>query len=124
MSPPETEHCLGSGLRSKLERKQDGDVNQVVAEVVTEEVSSTVSAPVDVIVQATVPELDNVRGELQAALEREHILRDEAHAACRAAAERESELETWTVELQERESMLGRKAEELEREQHALIERH
>jgi hypothetical protein len=74
MTPPETEHGFGTGLRSKLERQQNGDVPAV--EVVAEEDSSPVSASVDVIVQATVPELDNVRGELQAALEREHILRD------------------------------------------------
>jgi len=122
MTPPETEHGFGTGLRSKLERQQNGGVDAVVAEETP--VAAAASAPVDVIVQATVPELDNVRGELQAALEREHILRDEAHAACRAAAERESELEAWTVELQERETLLGRKVEDLEREQHAVIERH
>jgi chromosome segregation ATPase len=121
--PPETEHGFGTGLRSKLERQQNGGTDAVV--VVTESApAAPVSAPVDVIVQATVPELDNMRGELQAALEREHILRDEAHAACRAAADRESELEAWAVELQERESLLGRKADDLEREQHEVIERH
>jgi chromosome segregation ATPase len=120
LSPPETEHGFGTGLRSMLERKPNGGVEAVAVE--TSPVP--VSAPVDVIVQATVPELDNVRGELQAALEREHILRDEAHAACRAAAERESELEGWAAELQERESLLARRTEDLEREQHAVIERH
>jgi hypothetical protein len=126
LTPPETEHGFGTGLRSKLEQQQNGGVS---ADAPAAESPATVAAPVasasvDVIVQATVPELDNVRGELQAALEREHILRDEAHAACRAAAERESELEAWTGELQERESLLARKAEDLEREQHEVIERH
>jgi chromosome segregation ATPase len=121
--PPETEHGFGTGLRSKLERQQNGGADAVVV-VIEPSPAAPVSAPVDVIVQATVPELDHMRGELQAALEREHILRDEAHAACRAAADRESELEVWAVELQERESLLGRKTDDLEREQHEVIERH
>jgi chromosome segregation ATPase len=123
VTPPETERGFGTGLRSKLERQQNGGAD----ELTLEEPPAAAPAPpvaVDVIVQATVPELDNVRGELQAALEREHILRDEAHAACRAAAEREAELEAWVSELQERELLLERKTEDLEREQHAVIERH
>ena len=117
----ETEKGFGTGLRSKLERTQNG--GSIEPEVV-EPVAVVVSAPVDVIVQGTVPELDAMRGELQAALEREQILREETHAACRAVAERESQLESWTAELQEREEAIGRRSDELEREHRTLVDRH
>jgi DNA repair exonuclease SbcCD ATPase subunit len=118
----ETEKGFGTGLRSVLERKQNGDAE--VAAVPDAIVVAARGVPVDVIVQGTVPELEVVRGELEAALEREQVLREETHAACRAVAEREAELETWTGELREREQVLQRRADELEAEQHALVERH
>ena len=90
MTPPyETEKGFGTGLRSLLERKQNGDEPEVTVAVAEPVGHSTEQAhTVEVIVTGTVPELETARAELQAALEREHVAREEAHAACRAAAER------------------------------------
>jgi len=60
----ETEKGFGSGLRSSIERKQNGGVPAAVLTPEAEPAPPPVSVPVDVVVQGTVPELDNMRAEL------------------------------------------------------------
>ena len=129
MTPPyETEKGFGTGLRSLLERKQNGEETEVAAVVtVAEPEARGHDQPpntVEVIVTGTVPELETIRAELQAALEREHVAREEAHAACRAAAERETELGAWASDLEDREQAHVRRTEDLERDHRDLTERH
>ena len=126
---PDIETGFGTGLRSLLERKQNGDAQPATPAAAAPEpdlqeqqramqqaTAGMVSTPV--IVEAFVPdlgpELDALRTELDAALSREVELREEAHAACRAAAERETELEAWSRELESRSESLESRAAALE----------
>src|SRR5207253_889520 len=105
---------------------EQGAVEQQPGPPMQQVTAGMVSTPV--IVEAFVPdpgpELEALRAELDAALTREVELREEAHAACRAAAEREVELEAWSRELESRSQSLESRAAELERDQAAQVERH
>ena len=70
------------------------------------------------------PDTADLYRELEAARLREDELRAETHAACRAVAEREEELETWAGELETQQEAIAARAAELEQEQAALVERH
>jgi len=76
VTPPETEKGFGTGLRAQLQRIQNGEGEQGAPPPPEQETvpPAAVSTAVDVIVQANVPELETMRGELQAALEREHVV--------------------------------------------------
>src|SRR5215471_2249097 len=114
---PETEHGFGTGLRRKIERKQNPD--QPAEEVVVElpvadeffveplldgfDEPENVPAPPppaaetapDVLVPDLRPELDAARAELAEALERERTMHAELEAASRAVMDREAEVDRW-----------------------------
>ena len=118
---PDIETGFGTGLRSLLQRKQNGDVAPDASEPgqpehvqepeqqqAPQQHAGVPLVATPVIVEAFVPdlgpELEALRAELNAALTREVELREESHAACRAAAEREVELEAWSRELESERS--------------------
>src|SRR6185437_16815420 len=146
VTPHETETGFGTGLRSLLERKgvQQAAVPEAVEdEVVLVDDFAPVPPPEVVEVElesepvvdepvvegpppaAVVDEaFEALRAELAEAIERERTAREEAHVACRAAAEREALVDAQVDDLERREETLRLRTHELEREQAALVERH
>jgi DNA repair exonuclease SbcCD ATPase subunit len=131
---PETEHGFGTGLRAQLQRKQsepeatEGEVTEPQAETEAHEAEReeqfveqdrAFDDHVNVIVQASVPELAEIRAELEAALRREQEVRDalqhqiEAREheleAARDLALREAETEQSAARVAAREAELERR---------------
>jgi hypothetical protein len=138
---PETERGFGTGLRAQLQRKQDeAETNEAppqpeAAAAAELEASGTeeqflepVEEPpfddhVNVVVQASVPELAELRSELEAALRREQDLRDALQhqievrehdlEASRDLALREAEAEQAATRVSAREGELERREQVL-----------
>jgi len=138
---PETEHGFGTGLRAQLQRKQDEAETTEAPPRSEAEAAAEVEAlapeeqflepveeqpfddHVNVIVQASVPELAELRSELEAALRREQDLRDALQhqievrehdlEASRDLALREAEAEQAATRVAAREGELERREQVL-----------
>ena len=130
---PETEHGFGTGLRAQLKLKQGESATDVVVDAAPLEDAVTEPPPtehdrgfddqVPVIVQATVPELAEIRAELEAALRREQQLQEalqhqvEAHerelAAGRDFALLQAETEQSAARVSAREAELEQRERRL-----------
>ena len=132
MTPPETEKGFGSGLRSSIERKRNGETAAVpeaavateaefdygfglteptAEEPVVEEVAEVEPEPTpEPVVELPPdlgPELEVARAELDAAKEQLRAAREEQHEAARAVAEKEGEIAHWAEELDRKQVKLA-----------------